>query len=114
MSLKRQHIFDDILGGGSSIYHSAILTCYSFDPFFYSSFFRPQLSVRGIINQLVLIDAGCLVALGSDAGAVGVPHGQGILDEYACFAAAMPNRERLDEALERGEAFIRATFNRAS
>ena len=60
MSLKRQHIFDDILGGGSSIYHSAILTCYSFDPFFYSSFFRPQLSVRGIINQLVLIDAGCL------------------------------------------------------
>ena len=26
MELKRQHIFDDILGGGSSTYHSAVLT----------------------------------------------------------------------------------------
>ena len=60
MALGRQHIFNDILKGGSSIYHSAIVTCYSFDPFFYSSFFRPQLNARGIINQLVLIDAGCL------------------------------------------------------
>lgn len=57
------------------------------------------------------IDAGCLVALGSDAGAVGVPHGQGTLDEYACFAIASPDRERLDEALARGEDFIRSTFS---
>ena len=60
MALKRQHIFDDILGGGSSVFHSAVLTCFSFDPFFYCNFFRPQLNARGIINQLVLIDAGCL------------------------------------------------------
>lgn len=60
MGLGRQHIFNDILKGGSSIYHSAIVTCYSFDPVFYSSFFRPQLNARGIINQVVLIDAGCL------------------------------------------------------
>ena len=65
-------------------------------------------------NIAKAVNAGCLVALGSDAGAVGVPHGQGILDEYARFAAAVPNREHLDEALARGEAFIRATFNRAS
>ena len=60
MEIKRQHIFKDILKGGSSVYHSAILTCYSFDPFFYSHFFRPQLNARGIVNQLVLIDAGRL------------------------------------------------------
>lgn len=60
MELKRQHIFDDILGGGSSTYHSAILTCYSFDPFFYANFFKPQLNARGICNQLVLIDANRL------------------------------------------------------
>ena len=57
MELKRQPIFDDILGGGSSMFHSAILTCYSFDPFFYANFFKPQLNARGICNQLVLIDA---------------------------------------------------------
>lgn len=57
MELKRQHIFDDILGGGSSMFHSAILTCYSFDPFFYANFFKPQLNARGICNQLVLIDS---------------------------------------------------------
>lgn len=60
MEIKRQHIFKDILKGGSSVYHSAILTCYSFDPFFYSHFFRPQLNARGIVNQIVLIDAGRL------------------------------------------------------
>lgn len=60
MEIKRQHIFDDILGGGSSMYHSAILTCYSFDPFFYANFFRSQLNARGIGNQLVLIDSNRL------------------------------------------------------
>ena len=60
MDFKRQHIFDDILGGGSSTYHSAILTCYSFDPFFYANFFKPQLNARGICNQLVLIDSNRL------------------------------------------------------
>ena len=60
MKLERQHIFEDILGGGTTIYHSAILTSYSFDPFFYSHFFRPQLCARGICNQIVLIDASRL------------------------------------------------------
>ncbi|MBO4570579.1 MAG: hypothetical protein J5699_01475 [Bacteroidales bacterium] len=60
MELKRQHIFDDILGGSRSTYHSAILTCYSFDPLFYANFFKPQLNARGILNQLVLIDANRL------------------------------------------------------
>ncbi len=60
MELKRQHIFDDILGGGSSTYHSAVLTSFSFDPFFYANFFKPQLAARGISNQLVLVDASRL------------------------------------------------------
>lgn len=58
------------------------------------------------------VDAGCLVALGSDAGAVGVPHGQGICDEYDCFVAAVPDAKLRDESLVRGESFVRATFQR--
>ena len=58
------------------------------------------------------VGAGCLIALGSDAGAVGVPHGQGALDEYACFATAVPNAALRDAALAQGEAFIRETFKR--
>ena len=58
------------------------------------------------------VEAGCLVALGSDAGAVGVPHGQGIVDEYTCFVEAVPNTELLDAALAQGEAFIKETFKK--
>ena len=58
------------------------------------------------------VDAGCLVAVGSDAGAVGVPHGQGICDEYDCSCAAVPDAALRDAALARGEAFIRETFCR--
>ena len=56
--------------------------------------------------------AGCLVALGSDAGAVGVLHGQGTLDEYDCIATALNSSEEADAIAEQGEAFIRATFKR--
>ena len=59
------------------------------------------------------VEAGCLVALGSDAGAVGVPHGQGALDEYACFAMAVSDTMSRDAALTRGETFVRDTFKRA-
>ena len=65
---------------------------------------------RDVIAQAV--EAGCLIAVGSDAGAVGVLHGQGTLDEYACFADAVPDTARLAECLQRGERFIRATFRR--
>lgn len=60
------------------------------------------------------VSAGCLVALGSDAGAVGVLHAQGALDEYACFADAVPDASLRDARLAQGEAFIRATFARPS
>ena len=58
------------------------------------------------------VDAGCIVALGSDAGAVGVPHGQGAADEYACFERAIPDTHRRDALLLQGETFIRETFRR--
>lgn len=58
--IQRQHIFDDILGGSSGMFHSAILTCFSFDPLFYANFYRSNLNSRGIRNQLVLIDSGRL------------------------------------------------------
>lgn len=55
-------------------------------------------------------EAGCRIALGSDAGAVGVTHGQGVYDEYDCFKAAVPNKSLLDRRLAEGEAYIRKTF----
>ena len=56
------------------------------------------------------IEAGCLIALGSDAGVAGVPHGQGVCDEYAFFQETVSDRMLLDAALERGETFIAETF----
>ena len=58
------------------------------------------------------VEAGCLVAIGSDAGAVGVLHGRGALDEYACFADAVADKALLDKRLAAGEDFIRTTFQR--
>ncbi len=58
------------------------------------------------------LEAGCLVAIGSDAGAVGVLHGQGTCDEYACFKDAATDKLLLDARLTEGESFIRKTFKR--
>ena len=58
------------------------------------------------------VEVGCTVALGSDAGAVGVLHAQSAYDEYDCFAAAIPDAALRDARLAEGEAFIRETFRR--
>ena len=55
-------------------------------------------------------EAGVTLACGSDAGAVRVPHGQGTLDEYACFVAAIGNEDAANEALAAGQSFIERTF----
>ena len=55
-------------------------------------------------------EAGVTLACGSDAGAVGVPHGQGALDEYACIVAAIGDQDAADEALAQGQAFVKRTF----
>ena len=87
-----------------------------------------NLKRRGLFDESVLeriyeasleviaqaVGSGCLVALGSDAGAVGVPHGTGVNDEYACFAAAVPDVGLLDARLQAGESFIKETFKLAT
>ncbi len=55
-------------------------------------------------------DAGVMVALGSDAGAYRVPHGQGIEDEFAAFKEILGDSKELRERLEQGEARIREKF----
>ena len=55
------------------------------------------------------------VALGSDGGAVGVPHAAGLLSEYACFqdaAAGILPPEALDARLAAGDQCIRNRFRR--
>lgn len=53
---------------------------------------------------------GVHLALGSDAGAYRVPHGQGLLDEYHQFRRLTENDPLLDERLRDGERRIRKKF----
>ena len=50
------------------------------------------------------------LALGSDAGAYRVPHGQGVVDEYNIFTRILGRSQQLDEHLAKGEAIIRQKF----
>ena len=50
---------------------------------------------------------GVCMALGSDAGAYRVLHGQGIEDEYRAFHDILPGDTELDAALQEGERRIR-------
>lgn len=63
------------------------------------------------VAMALALDAN--VALGSDAGAVGVPHGSGLMDEYefmkkACFGDV----DRLNRILQRSEDQAKARFRR--
>lgn len=55
--------------------------------------------------------AGVLLACGSDAGAIGVPHGQGALDEFSCIAHALGSEQAAAEALAAGLDYIKQTFH---
>ena len=57
--------------------------------------------------------AGVLLACGSDAGAVGVAHGQGAFDERDCFIEALGSARAADAIIARGNAFVQETFRRA-
>ena len=57
-------------------------------------------------------EAGVKLALGSDAGAYLVPHGQGILDEWACFQEILADKKDLRERLAEGESFIQRKFRK--
>lgn len=55
-------------------------------------------------------EKGALLALGSDAGAICVPHGQGVVDELDAFCRIIPDRQGLEERLAQGEERIRQLF----
>lgn len=39
------------------MYHSAVLTCYTFDPVFFGAYYLPVLRNVGIVNVVVLMDS---------------------------------------------------------
>ena len=61
-------------------------------------------------NVAACAEKGGTIALGSDAGAYQVFHGQGTQDEYALLRRALG--DRTDEILAAGENFIRERFTR--
>ena len=56
MITLEENIFD-LLGKGSTVYHSAILTSFTFDPYYFSNYYMSQMRSRGIKNVVVLIDS---------------------------------------------------------
>lgn len=56
MLTLEENIFD-LLGKSSSVYHSAIITSFTFDPYYFSNYYMPQMRSRGIKNVIVLIDS---------------------------------------------------------
>lgn len=55
---------------------------------------------------------GVFLASGSDAGAAGVQHGEGIMQEYKCFKLALLCSETLRRTLELGQAALQEKFKR--
>lgn len=55
-------------------------------------------------------EKGVCLALGSDAGAYRVPHGQGLCDEYRAFLDILGGSAALTKRLEAGEQIIREKF----
>lgn len=71
-----------------------------------------QIWEKGKMNIRKGYELGVNLALGSDAGAYLVPHGQGILDEWACFREILGDKEDLKERLLRGEYLIQGKFRK--
>ena len=63
-------------------------------------------------NLMLAYQKGAKVALGSDAGAYMVPHGQGIQDESAAFLEILGDTPQVRLYLEMGENYIRERFHR--
>ena len=54
--MRIEHDLFEQIGGGEK-YHSAIVTCFSFDPVFFSNLYLPYLRSAGAKNIIVLVDA---------------------------------------------------------
>lgn len=64
--IERQNIIK-LLGDRTNIYHSALLTTYSFDPIYFENVYLSTLRKLGITNVVVLIDASMYDQLLSDS-----------------------------------------------
>ena len=73
--IERRNIIK-LLGDRMDVYHSAILTCFNFDPIFFEKVYLPTLRRLGISNIIVLTDAGMYDQLLSD-------------DSYHCHRVSM-------------------------
>ncbi|MBQ8184170.1 MAG: amidohydrolase family protein [Lachnospiraceae bacterium] len=75
----------------------------------------PDEEVRQILEQQLqnvsrAFALGAHLGLGSDAGAYLVPHGQGLLDEYAYMRQAISDEKALRHSLQEAEDKIRQLF----
>ena len=52
-----RHNLLELLGNRSYVYHSAILTCYTFDPIFFNAYLMPKFRQNGIGNIVILLDS---------------------------------------------------------
>lgn len=75
------------------------------------SVIRPIMEV-GERNLMLAYQKGAKVALGSDAGAYMVPHGQGTEDEYHAFLSILGDTPEVRDWMRRGELEIRERFQR--
>ena len=55
-----------LLNNRTNVYHSAILTCYNFDPIFFETIYMPTLRKLGVVNVIVIMDAGIYDSLLQD------------------------------------------------
>lgn len=77
----------------------------------------PEKTLRGLWQRQRSVlkycfDRGVKLALGSDAGAYCVLHGQGVKDEYQAFCACIGESAKLTVRLLEGEEEIRQKFKR--
>lgn len=54
--IEKKSIFE-LIGRGTTKYHSAVLTTYTFDPIYFSTFYLSKLKSCGITNIIVMVDS---------------------------------------------------------
>ena len=64
--IERKNIIK-LIGDRTNVYHSALLTTYSFDPIYFESIYLSTLRKLGITNIVVLMDANMYDQLLADA-----------------------------------------------
>lgn len=79
MELGKRHRLMDLIGKRTGVFHSAVFSCFAFDPVFFSSYYMPKLRSVGIRNVVVLMGAGQYDKMASDLGAYerGIQFGNG-------------------------------------